>query len=201
MSATITSSVAGSSLSVFAKQGTQPNLNSATTLQRYWMLLETGTLTADLTFTYLTDAIDVRGNEAMYQVIRVTGGIPAFYIPSSVDTVNNMFTATNVSDFSDWTAGTSLLAPTAAPAEISGRVINTRGRGLEYATVTLSGGTLTEPISVSTNSSGRYRFADIPSGETYMLTVTAKGYTFSQPTMVFTVIGNLENVNFVGEGR
>ena len=136
----------------------------------------------------------------MYQVIRVAGGIPTFYTPSTVDTVNNMFTASNVSNFSDWTAGMGLLTPSASDAEISGVITNTRGRRLELIDVTLSGGSLTEPITVTTNQTGRYRFTEIPTGDTYILTVRSKRHTFTQPSIVFTVNGNLTDVNFVGTG-
>lgn len=199
VTASLTSFLNGSSLSVFAKQGTQPNLSPATTLRRYWTLAESGDITANLTFTY-NDPLDISGTEATYQVIRVENGTAAFYAPSAIDPMNNTFTAFNVSNFSDWTVGSSLLAPTAAEAEISGRITNTRNRGLENVTVTLTGGLLVEPISVTTNSIGRYHFSEIPAGETYILTVTSKGHIFNQPSAVFTVNGNLTNINFVGTG-
>ena len=60
-----------------------------------------GQTTGSTTFTIVDDPLDINGTEANYQVIRVTGGIPAFYTPSAVDAVNNTFTANNVSNFSD----------------------------------------------------------------------------------------------------
>ena len=200
VTAFVTSRVIGSELTVIAKQGTQPNLPTATTLQRYWTLTETGTLTANLQFNYLPT--DTPGVEANYQVIRVENGTPTFYPGGTVDTLNDFFQANNVSDFSDWTAGESItLAPTAATASINGRVVNASGRGVENATVTMTGGSLTEPISVSTDNTGRYRLPEVPSGETYILNVSSKRYRFSQPTIVISINENLANVNFVANGN
>lgn len=90
--------------------------------------------------------------------------------------------------------------PTAADGIITGRVINTNYRGLENVTVTLSGGSLVQPIVVYTNQIGRFRFTEIPTGEIYTITVSSKRHRFSQPSTAVGVSGNTENVNFIGEG-
>ena len=205
VTAIVTSVLPGSALTVTAKQGTQPNLPSATTLRRYWTLTENGSLTANLQFNYLPNVpSETPGVEANYQVIRVAGGIPAFYLGGTlaVDETNDLFVANGVSDFSDWTAGESItLAPTAATATLNGRVTDSLGRGLENVTLTLTGGVLTEPISINTDISGRYRMPEVAAGETYILTVNSKRYRFSQPTRVISITESLTAVNFVADGN
>jgi Calx-beta domain len=200
VTAFVTSGVAGSDLTVTAKQGTQPNLPTTTTLQRYWTLTENGTLTANLQFNYLPT--DTPGVEANYQVIRVESGVPAFYPGGTVNTTGDFFQTNNVSNFSDWTAGESItLAPTAATANINGRVTDSLGRGVENATLTLTGGALTEPISINTDVSGRYRMPEVLAGDTYILTVSSKRHSFSQPTIVISVTESLTDINFVADGN
>ena len=156
-------------------------------------------------FNYLPNTpAETPGVEANYQVIRVAGGIPAFYPGGTlaVDEVNDLFVADGVSDFSDWTAGESItLAPTAAMATINGRVTDSLGRGLENVTLTLTGGALTEPISINTDVSGRYRMPEVLAGETYFLTVNSKRHRFSQPTIVISINESLTDINFVASGN
>lgn len=69
---------------------------------------------------------------------------------------------------------------------------------IKNATVTLSGGTLSQPISVTTGNSGAYQFPAVATGQTYLVTVTANGYTFSNPTQVIYLTGNVTDANFTG---
>lgn len=90
-----------------------------------------------------------------------------------------------------WTAAP--LAPTAAGVLIGGRVFTPAGRGLRNARVTLtdgSGGTRT----VLTGVSGYYRFADVSAGETYIINVVSKRYTFAP--QVVNVTEDVADLNF-----
>jgi len=83
-------------------------------------------------------------------------------------------------------------APTAASVLIAGRV-TAHGRGLANATVYLTnqnGETLTR----RTSSFCYYRFDDIPTGQTVILTVVSKRYQFA-PRIV-NVIEELNNLDF-----
>jgi uncharacterized repeat protein (TIGR01451 family) len=86
-----------------AVQGPQPNMNPATSIARYWTLGASAGITADLTFVYLDG--DVMGNEAIYKVFRVTGGVPTSFPASVVTAATNTATLAGVSTFSDWTVG------------------------------------------------------------------------------------------------
>lgn len=90
---------------------------------------------------------------------------------------------------------------TSALATISGRVTNAHGRGLNFITVLLMGGSLAEPVYARTNSFGYYYFSDVPVGENYVVSVMSKSYVFRQPSIFISLNENLTGVNFIGERR
>lgn len=93
------------------------------------------------------------------------------------------------------------LAPTAANGEITGRVTNNSDLGLDSVTVSLSGGSLAQPIVVRTTLTGHFRFSGIPTGETYLITVKAKRHTFKPSSRVLTLNESVDDINFVSEDR
>jgi len=99
--ANVTAGTPGS-ITCAAVQGPQPNMNPATSIARYWPLSASALITADLTFQYL--AGDVNGNEAGYQVYRVSGGVPTA-LGGTINTGAHTATLNGVSTFSDWTVG------------------------------------------------------------------------------------------------
>lgn len=85
------------------------------------------------------------------------------------------------------------VAPTAAAAMISGRVVTNRGRGLSRATIVLTdmqGNSRT----AMTNSFGYYKFIDLSVGEVYSFQIRSKQYNFTPQTV--TLNGDVENLNF-----
>lgn len=88
-------------------------------------------------------------------------------------------------------------SPTAASVSISGRVVNPSGIGIGRASVTIvnSNGTLNK--TAITNAFGYYRFEDIPVGETSIITVRHKRFSFTP--QVLNVFESREDVNFTGE--
>jgi hypothetical protein len=186
-----------SSLTVKANNGTavsNPPLNDATTLDRFWSLTETGALTANLLFNYLDT--DVDGNESNYRLIRIAnGGAPFSMAGSIVNTTNNTLSLNNVTEFSEWTGGE--LAPTGARAVIGGRVVRADGNGIGKTVIVLQSINGSQPQYALTNPFGYFRFNDVAVGETYLISVSAKQYQFMQPTQMLFVIGDMENVTFV----
>lgn len=89
---------------------------------------------------------------------------------------------------------------TAANSAISGRVIAGKN-GLSNVNVTLSGGSLPQPISIKTNSFGNYKFDNLPTGETYILTVSAKKYTFTTPTKIVNLNDEVTDADFAAEDQ
>jgi hypothetical protein len=86
------------------------------------------------------------------------------------------------------------LAPTAASVSISGRVMVPQNLGLTTAFVTLTdmqGNSRT----FRTGRLGSFRFTNVTAGETYILTVSSKRYTYAP--QVITVNEDLTEVNFM----
>ncbi len=162
-------------------------------ITRYWAL--TGlNLTADISFTYLDG--DITGtDETKLRVYKETanqcGG-------DCVVDATNTGTVTGVSSFSNWTLA-EVAAPTAASTTLSGRITSPLGRGLSRVRVVLAGGNLSEPRYTQTNTFGYYRFAELPVGETYILSVQSKQYQFAQSTRVISLMEEISNIDFTGE--
>ncbi len=89
-----------------------------------------------------------------------------------------------------------LAAPTAATVSISGRVTTPQELGLTNAVMTLTDSN-GESRSVRTGKFGNFRFTDVTVGETYILTVASRRYTFAP--QVITVNEDLTGVNFTAQ--
>ncbi len=87
-----------------------------------------------------------------------------------------------------------LLAPTAADASITGRVMNRSGRAIANATVTLKDQNGNAVVS-RTNAFGYYGFQNIESGQTYILSASHKGNRFS--SRVIVIKENLQDINII----
>jgi hypothetical protein len=88
--------------------------------------------------------------------------------------------------------------PTAAQVSISGRVITAAGRGITGAVVTLRAqdGSIR---TVGSSSFGRYKFDEVAVGETYIVSVTAKRFSFVRPTIVLEISDQISDLDFVAE--
>lgn len=93
----------------------------------------------------------------------------------------------------------TLIPPTAAGVSVGGRVLTGKGQGISRARLTLQGGNMTEPLYAQSNGFGYYRFADVPAGQTYVISVSAKRYQFSNPIQVVNVFEELTDFNFIAE--
>lgn len=90
------------------------------------------------------------------------------------------------------------LAPTAANVVVGGRIKTADGRGIQNVRVTITypnGQTQT----VLSASFGNYRFAEIPAGATYVISVTAKKYSFSQPVQIRMILDDTQDIDFTAE--
>jgi hypothetical protein len=88
----------------------------------------------------------------------------------------------------------SSILPTAAPVEVSGRVLNSQGRSVRGAVVSAYDEVGARQSAV-TNTFGYYRFTKMMAGEPYVLSVQAKGYQFDSKFLSPTQ--NLANVDFI----
>lgn len=192
----IASSGAGE-LTVKAVEGTLAPLNPNMTLARYWSLTGSG-ITVNLTFNYLDS--DVAGNENAYAIIKSNSSITNYtHNPPNVviDTANNRGTIMDVNTFSNWTLGQPF-APTAATASISGRIITATGSRLpKDALIMIEGSGLSQPVTVKATASGYFNFDNIPAGSDYIISVRAKGYTFTPNYHFISLIQTTGNIDFI----
>lgn len=91
------------------------------------------------------------------------------------------------------------LAVVAANASISGRVAAADGAGIRNAVITVSGGNLTQPIYIRTSAFGYYTIEDLEVGETYVLTINSKRFTFTNPNRIITLNENVGDADFIAE--
>ena len=86
--------------------------------------------------------------------------------------------------------------PTAAGVSLSGRVLTADGNGIRNAQVSiiLSNG---EVRNVFSSAFGYYRFDDLEVGQTYILSIAAKRYTFINPTRIISLDDELTGEDFV----
>jgi uncharacterized delta-60 repeat protein len=91
------------------------------------------------------------------------------------------------------------LAPTAAGVTLAGRVTTSYGSGIRSATVTLMDAYGTSRTAI-TNTFGYYSFSDVEVGNTYILTVSARRYTFTENTLVINLYDEYLDANFVADG-
>ena len=87
-------------------------------------------------------------------------------------------------------------APTAAAASISGRIRTADGRGIRNVRLMLSNATTGETFNAISSPFGYYRFDNILVGQTYILTISAKRFSFNPNTRVITLLDELNNEDF-----
>ena len=96
-------------------------------------------------------------------------------------------------------AGVFIESPSAAPASISGRVTTADGRGMSGAAITISGGNLERPRIARASSFGYYSIDDLDSGETYVVSVGSKRFTFAVPSRVVSLTDSVSDLDFVAD--
>jgi hypothetical protein len=91
-----------------------------------------------------------------------------------------------------------MLAPTAAEVVAGGRIKTASGKGIKNVTVTvtLPSGEIRTAVS---GAMGYYRFSDLPAGETYVFSVSAKRYEFTQSTQVRTITDDTQDIDFIAD--
>lgn len=131
-----------------------------------------------------------------------TGGLKRSLGPGRFTIVVEGFLATDLGNYNLTvdapSAGcTVALAPTAANVGIAGRVIRADGSGIMKAAVTVSGGSLSQPVRALTNAFGYYSFPGLEAGQTYMVSVSAKAVGFAEPVRVVPLVDDLTDLDFV----
>lgn len=79
---------------------------------------------------------------------------------------------------------------------ISGRITDNNGAALPGATVTLSG---SQSVTTTTDDSGNYFFANLPTSGDYVITVWKNEHTFNSATATFITPGGDQTADFVAQ--
>ena len=120
-------------------------------------------------------------------------------LPGPPPTPNRVSTVLATPLSSTFTGGfVTILGPTAAGATVTGQVMDANGLPIRNAIVTLAASS-GETQSVSSNSFGYYRFEGVSTGQAYLLSARAKGYTFVPRTV--NVKDNVVGINLFAEPR
>lgn len=87
-----------------------------------------------------------------------------------------------------------------APAYIAGRTLGSTGNALGNIAVTVSGGGLPSPVTVYSNSFGRFRFDGLLTGNTYLLSVEGgRKISFTPSSRNVMLTGNIDDENFIAD--
>ncbi|HEV7644006.1 MAG TPA: hypothetical protein VGO50_08715 [Pyrinomonadaceae bacterium] len=170
-------------------------------LSRNWSLEETGDLTATLTFVYDIDANDVNGTESDYRIWKREANGTATDMcgaPCVTPGTNTLGPLAGVTAFSRWT-GAEAITPTAADANISGRVMTSSGMPIANVKVVLNGGDLPGPVIVYTGQLGYYNFENLPVGQNYVITVKSRRFNFSNPSHLINLQDSIFSEDFIAD--
>lgn len=92
---------------------------------------------------------------------------------------------------------TPRLIPTAAAVSVAGSVRTAGGMPVRNALLTIFGGDLLEPVTISTGSFGGYSFDGLRAGQTYVVTVRAGRYSFAEPVRTVVPVDNVDDLDFI----
>ncbi|HEY8558824.1 MAG TPA: carboxypeptidase-like regulatory domain-containing protein, partial [Pyrinomonadaceae bacterium] len=79
-----------------------------------------------------------------------------------------------------------------------GRILTAAGLGIRNAQITITFPT-GETRAAKSTAFGYYRFAEIPSGATYVISVAAKRFAFSNATQIRVVEDETLDLDFVAD--
>ena len=88
---------------------------------------------------------------------------------------------------------------TAAEASLSGHVLTKSGSGIRNAMVTVAGGNLAQPKTIISTTFGYYNVKGLTAGQAYVISVTAKKYTFTQSVRAVQLLDDTTGFDFVAD--
>lgn len=118
-----------------------------------------------------------------------------------VDDPSVLNTGNGVRTFDDRGAHEFQPLPTAATLSIGGHVRTADGYGIRNATVTVTGGRLSESRRTSTSAFGAYRFDGLEAGWFYIVTVSSRRFVFMDSSRFFDLKDDVLDADFVAEER
>lgn len=91
-------------------------------------------------------------------------------------------------------------APTAGTVSVGGRVMTAAGMGIPRARILITDSSGNTQTAIS-NAFGYYSFTNVLSGGDYTISISARGYNFTQPSVFVNVVDNIEELNFIANGK
>lgn len=91
-------------------------------------------------------------------------------------------------------------APTAGTVSVGGRVMTAGGMGIPRARISITDSSGNTQIAIS-NAFGHYSFTNVLSGGDYVVSISARGYNFTQPSVFVNILDNIEGLNFIANGK
>lgn len=88
--------------------------------------------------------------------------------------------------------------PTIAQSAVYGQALDTGGRGISNARVTILNVLTQETRTALTNAFGRFRFDQLATANLYTVTIQHKRYNFKPNTQAFELLGDKDDVDFFG---
>ena len=89
-------------------------------------------------------------------------------------------------------------SPKALAVGINGQVRIANGSGIRNALITITAQDGSARVARS-SSFGYYRFDDVLAGETYIVSIATKRFSFSQPTIVVSVLDEIAGLDFIAD--
>lgn len=88
-------------------------------------------------------------------------------------------------------------AATAANVSVAGRVLNSSGRGIASASVRIQSMASGWNSAIRTSKNGSFVLPEVPSGDTYIVTVNARRYTFNEPSRILNLQDSVAGFDFI----
>ncbi len=88
-------------------------------------------------------------------------------------------------------------SPSAAPASISGRVVDSFGTGIGGARLTVMDAATGQLFNARSNPFGYYSFTGLEAGNFYVMNITHKTYQFADDTRTFSLQDDIVGVDFI----
>ncbi len=128
-----------------------------------------------------------------------TAAAPAGSNTTSVNRTGGVDTDNNSADFTTAAPSPMNAVVTAGEVFVGGRVMDVRGMPIANATVTLSGGPLTQSRTTVTSGFGFFGFRNVSVANTYLISVSSDRYTFDQPLQVINLLDEQTGLLFTGK--
>ena len=140
---------------------------------------------------------------SMNVTTNATGNVNFTYVPTVGVFGGEHITATATNangDTSEFSQSRPVLGPTSANVEVAGQVLSNTGRPImrTYLTLTDPSGNVFQSM---TNPFGYFRFTEVPSGMTYILTIRDKSHDFTPSSILLEITNDITDLQLIGVRR